>query len=229
MDKKNNSGGFSLLTIDMLENHKKLPYTYKEILQQKYPQFWGGANESVRILKEVQKFVLESLPDIRKIKSCSFEQLKEHKEIQLFFLNYLNLRSIYGLAYKIWNLIDSQCRNLAKAANAADKEGVQIAQEALISEMSFVETLMKSFNLFADLENGFYKLGELVNDAPFKIDFLVLAEGSWMYSDIMGIVNNQGVVNEDLWNSSVKDNDPTETNVIGLMESPEDEKTVRMY
>ena len=179
--------------------------------------------------------------DYQKIKAHSFEQVKEQKNLQRVFVDYLKWLSVYGLAYEIANQIDNLCRDWAKAEKSNDEDRIESAKRALTEEMSFVVKITESLDLINDIATGFSKLEDIINAAPFKIDFLVLIEGRWWYSDLRWIIKNSGFLNEAsvaaahlpnveaLWDSFVKNSDPTGSNINGLMEKPEDEELVRIY
>ena len=85
----NHSEGFSILTIDMLKNpNKRPPYTKREILQKEFPDFWGGAIELVRILRELQNLLVELLPEYKQVLPHALEKL-EDKNYQNICLNYI--------------------------------------------------------------------------------------------------------------------------------------------
>ena len=213
-------------------NNGKNPYTLREIVEIDYPEFWGGASESVRVAGELQKLAIELLPVYKKPLSVDLEQLKTHEELQSFFVNYLKARTIYGLAYKISEIVDSECRNLAVADNCQDSDSIDNAEGELIDIMTLVESLSGTIEFFFDDKTGLSKLEEMLDtfridtDKP-KFDFLVLP--NWSYRDIMSSINNRGLLHEDLWNSVLNDIAPKEGSIVALMERPEDNEMVRIY
>ena len=78
-----------------------------------------------------------------------------------------------------------------------------------------------------DDEDGFTTLEGIIDAYNAQLDFSVMR--NWSYRDITGAIKKYSVLCEDLWESTVKDMVPQETNIAGLMERPEDNKTVRMY
>ena len=101
-------------------------------------------------------------------------------------MNYLKARSIYGLAYKISEIVDSECRNLAVADNCQDSDSIDNAEGELIDIMTLVESLSGTIESFFDDKTGLSKLEEMLDtfridtDKP-KFDFLVLP--NWSYRD----------------------------------------------
>ena len=216
-------------------NNGKKPYTLREIVEIDYPEFWGGASESVRVAGELQKLAIELLPVYKKPLSVDLEQLKAQEELQSFFVNYLKARSIYGLAYKISEIVDSECRNLAMADNCQDSDSIDNAEGELIDIMTLVESLSESIEAIFDDKTGFSKLEELIDtynsnrvdtNRP-NFDFPVLPQ--WSYQDIMYSIKNRGLLHEDLWNSVLNDIAPKEGIIVALMERPEDNEMVRIY
>lgn len=213
-------------------NNGKNPYTLREIVEIDYPEFWGGASETVRVVGELQNLAIEILPVFKKPLSVDLEQLKAQEELQSFFVNYLKARTIYGLAYKISEIVDSECRNLAVADNCQDSDSIDNAEGELIDIMTLVESLSGTIESFFDDKTGLSKLEEMLDtfridtDKP-KFDFLVLP--NWSYRDIMGSINNRGLLHEDLWNSVLNDVAPKEGSIVALMERPEDNEMVRIY
>ncbi len=225
MDKDNKSFGF--LTTDRLESAKKPAYTLREIAAQEYPEFWNAANECVRIAKEFQNMSLEMLPLYAKHLPASFEELQNNEPSQGILLSYLKIRSIYGLAYRIWQIVDGQCRKLAKAGNENDQGSVENAKKELCDVMSMFENLSNSMDIVNDEENGFSRLEQLINDYRPRLDFPVLS--NWSYRDITGTIESQGLQYEGLWQAVKDDNVPSEPNITGLMEKDEDNEMVRVY
>ena len=109
----NNSKGFSILTTDMLNDQKRIPYTKREILQQEYPSFWGRANELVRVLRELQNLLVELMPVYRSGLPRLSAQL-ENIKIQSFFLSYIKCRILYAFTETIWKKTEQLCANLLK-------------------------------------------------------------------------------------------------------------------
>lgn len=102
-----------------------------------------------------------------------------------------------------------------------------MAKSELIDCFSLVERLSESLDSVGDDQNGFNTLEGIIDAYNAQLDFRVMK--NWSYRDITSTIKNHGVLYEDLWETTVKDIVPQETNIAGLMESPEDNKTVRMY
>ena len=170
---------------------------------------------------------IELLPIFKDSLSVDFEILKTKGKLQSFFVNYLKARSIYGLAYKISEIVDNECRNLAVADNCQDSDNIDNAKGELIDIMTLVESLAESIESFFNDETDFSKLEEMIGAYRPSFDFSVLPNMS--YRDITGTINNHGLMHEDLWNSFLNDIAPKESNIVALMERPEDNEMVRIY
>ena len=217
-----------MITVD----GKRCPYTLKEIVELDYPDFWGGAKECIRIAKELQNMVLKLLPDYRRLLPRSFEQLKEHKSVQTTMLNYIKLRSTFGLAYAVWETIDKNCRKLAQARLDAEQDQIEDAMERLVEVMSLVDSITKSFDYISDEENGYDRLLDMiVANCPHLYFYVLRVAGkdTWEYQNVVGTIQSVGFGNEDLFNSVIADEVPKESNIGGLMEKPEDDKMVIVY
>lgn len=221
-----------MMTINNLGNGKRLPYTLKEIVELDYPDFWGGAKECIRIAKELQNMVLELLPVYRCRLPISLTHLKEQKQKQTAFLNYIKLRSIFGLAYAIWKLTDGNCRKLAQARLDADQDKIEDAMDRLVDVMSLVNYITKSFEQVSDEEKGYDRLHDLIDSYDPHMYFYVLrvaGKDTWEYRNIWGTIQSVGFGHEELFNSVIADEAPKKPNVGGLMENPEDDKMVIVY
>ncbi len=211
---------------------KRRPYTLKEIVELDYPEFWGGAKEGIRVVKELQNMMLGMLPISRRHLPSTFDQLKAHKQAQIALLNYLKMRSIYGLAYAIWELLDTNCRKLAQARLEVEQDQIEDAMGRLVDVMSLVDSITKSFDFVKDQENGFYMLKDMIDTRCPGMDFFVkrgTANSTWSYRDIVGTIQGLGFSDENICNSLLFDDDPKEPNIGGLMERPEDDKMVVVY
>ena len=219
-------------SIMLIMDGKRRPYTLKEIVELDYPDFWGGANECVRVAKELQNMMLEMLPVCKKYLPGNFDQLKEKRQTHPFLLDYIKLRSTYGLACALWELTDSNCRKLAQAKLDVDQDKIKEAQQRLIDVMSFFDSITKSLDYVSDAEKGFDRLKDMIDAHLPGMDFFVMKGvrgGTWSYRDIVGTICSKGLLDESLCNSVIADEVPTESNIPGLMEREEDNEMVIMY
>ena len=127
---------------------KRKPYTLKETVEIEFPELWGAANESIRIAKELQNLSMELLTLYKNNLPSDFDQLKTNESYQIMFLNYLKMRSFYGLAYEIWVIVDDRCRILAQSKNSADYNNVAVAKSELIDCFSLVDRLTNRWTLW---------------------------------------------------------------------------------
>lgn len=214
----NHSEGFSFLTTDMLKNPNKRPaYTKREILQKEYPDFWGGANELVRILRELQNLLVELLPKYKQVLPKTFEKL-EDKNYQNICLNYIKYRILYAFAEEVWKETEQQCSNIAMHPNANNS-----AKDALIHSFEVFNNY-SLIDIVDDEEKGFDLMREMINTYEPHIDFNVLC--GWRYSDIIGIIQSKGLSDKQLWQDMLEDPDPKEASIGELLD---DDKMIRIY
>ena len=78
---------------------------------------------------------------------------------------------------------------------------------------------------------GFEKLKQALGRTDFHVMAGRTSEGlctTWSFGDIVGTLENCGFP-DNLWAAALNSAVPTEPDIAGLMESDEDNKTVRMY
>lgn len=204
----------------LVDNIGKLPYTYKEIVQKEYPDFWNAASECGHVLEEWQNLIVKLLPIHKEQLPKSFDEL-ENKESQTIMLNYLKLRSIYSLAEMLWEQINKLCHELAVENNEGKRRDVENTKIKLIATFEKIDSI-PIIEIVEDFIKGFDKLHQEISN----FDFVVLP---MRYSDICGIVYNKGIQEESLWESALNSQDPTEPDITDFMETPDDNKLIRMY
>ena len=217
---------FGFLTIDKLGNVKKRPYTYKEIVEIDYADVWKVSVEYLNMLNGWQDLLVKkALPPMKDIVSSATEN-RGSKNAQQALLNYLKLRSIYGFAHYIWGNVNYWCHELGVSANEHNQGDINRAQAELIR---LFETLGKVLDDISDSvgdnTTGFQKLEKVISCFGSTTDFQVLRQ--WSFRNIVNSIKND--IPENLWESALNDDIPTEPNVGGLMESEEDNKCIRMY
>lgn len=211
----------------LIKNDTKIgPYTYKEIVENNYPDFWNASAECIKQVNIWQQMIVELLDSWKKlIQFHSNERNSENAQITL--LNYLKLRSIYGFAYYIWKEVNRLCHELGVSDNNNNQDDINQAEAALIS---LFETFNKIdiFEITQDDTTGLDKLEQTVAGFGTRTDFSVLDK--WSFLDIIGIIKKGSIcLDENLWESALNDTIPTTPNVGGLMESAGDNKMVRIY
>ena len=204
-------------------------YTLKEILQTELPDLWNGADKSIRILKEWQEMVVKQLPKFKKKLPDDFEMLKRNTS-QISLLNYITLRSIYGMSEKLWELIDYLCHQIAENHNRGDKDKV----DDLKLQLDEIQKRMKDI-LIADFVKdnscGFFRLYKTIDSFNPRLDFSVFKtrKGIGSYYDITENIRVHGLQYESLGKDAFESQDPTASSITGLMEKPEDNEMVRVY
>jgi len=213
----NNSKGFSILTTDMLNDQKRIPYTKREILQQEYPSFWGRANELVRLLRELQNLLVELMPVYRSGLPRLSAQL-ENIKIQSFFLSYIKCRILYAFTETIWKKTEQLCANLLKPDYNAS------AQSALNHTFAIFHEYFL-FDVVRDEENGYTLMKEMIKKYECNLDFNVFLPG-WRYTDIVKMIEYKGLQDEQFLKDVLDNQDPREANIGELLD---DDKMDRIY
>lgn len=211
----------------LIKNDTKIgPYTYKEIVENNYPDFWNASAECIKQVNIWQQMIVELLDSWKKlIQFHSNERNSENAQITL--LNYLKLRSIYGFAYYIWKEVNRLCHELGVSDNNNNQDDINQAEAALIS---LFETFNKIdiFEITQDDTTGLDKLEQTVAGFGTRTNFSVLDK--WWFIDIIRTIKKGSIcLDENLWESALNDTIPTIPNVGGLMESAGDNKMVRIY
>jgi hypothetical protein len=216
-----------MLTIDDLGKRK--PYTYKEIVELDYPDYWKAVNDSVLRADAIQEMMGKALPIFQDHLPVDNEKWGLEKAKNLL-LNYLKLRTLYGFGHYIWEKANHLCYELAKSSNDGDYIGVEKAKtdlRALFETINKVDVL----DIVQDQETGFEKLKQALRDTYIHVMRGLDSEGqyaNWSFRDIVGTLDECGFT-DNLWTAALNSAVPTEPDIAGLMESDEDNKTVRMY
>ena len=207
-----------MLTINDLD--KRLPYTYKEIVEIDYPEIWDLAQRCLQIAEAWQEMTVELMPLFKK---------------RSMLLNYLKMRSLYSFAHYIGKQVNRLCHELASCDNEQDQDGVDNAKIAL-ADLFEAFGKVDALDIAQDNTEGFRKLEQAVEGFGERTDFHVMdcysKEGrhsTWSFLDIAGTLKNGESSYDSLWEAVNNSPDPTKPDIDGLMESEEDKKLVRMY
>lgn len=239
-----------MLTINDLGKRK--PYTYKEIVEIDFSDYWKAANDSVLRADAIQKMMGKVLPIFHDHLPADTEKWGSEKTKNLL-VNYLKLRTLYGFGHYIWEKANRLCHELAKSSNDGDYDGVEKAKTDL---KALFETINKVdvADIVQDQETGFEKLKQALGDTYIHVMVGRTNDGgfsTWSFGDIVGTLENCEDASiaidpmplptiprrddmaiesyNNLWTAALHDIIPTEPDIAGLMESDEDNKTVRMY
>ena len=204
---------------------KRLPYTYKEIVESCHPEFWNAATECINRVNGWQQMIVELLPKWKTI-IHNYSKQRNSENAQIALLNYLKLRSIYGFAHLIWKQVNHTCHDLGVSSNNSDQDDIDQAQTKLISLFESFENV-DVFDISQDETAGFEKLEQAVAGFGTRTDFQVMY--SLWFLDIVGTIKNGNPWPDHFWELVLNDSIPTAPNVGGLMESEEDNKIVRIY
>lgn len=188
---------------------KKTPYTYKEIIEIEYPDVWELARGCLTILENWQNMLVELLPLNKRL-----------------IPDYLKLRSIFGLSHFIWDKVNLYCHELAYCANNQNQTGIGEAQEKLYGIFDAFAKI-DIFDIIEDKKTGFKKLEQVVGGFGDGTDFPVF--DCWSFLDIVGTVRNNGWGDVGLCTAANHDTIPSGKDLIGFMESDEDNRMIRIY
>jgi hypothetical protein len=204
-------------------NTKIPPHTLKEIMEVDQQDLWLQATESVKKLTEVQKRVVELLPEYRKQLPSNFEGLDD-SNAQSALKNHIRLRSLYALTEMIWEKIEEECKVLANCSGHNDSEE-RDAQEVLQTTLTAVEEFPFD-SIIDDNVTGLHRINDELK-AKFKerLDFGVY-NSTCMFSDIIGSINSFGLQVEWIWKSALDSQDPNSSNLKDLLD---DDTMVRVY
>lgn len=211
-----------------------LPRTYKEIVKYYHSEIWNPAKECISELEKWQKLLIELMPSVKTILPTDAGERTSEKA-QIVLLNYLKLRSLYGLAHEIGEQVNQWCHELGVSGNVQDEEDINKAK-AFLTDLFEAFGKVDAVDIAHDNLNGFQKLEQAVDSFVAFHDFLVMRSyhdgvqwGNWTFHDITGNIGVYGLQSDALWESVLHDTVPTDPNVSGLMESEEDNKVVRLY
>lgn len=211
-----------------------LPRTYKEIVKYYHSEIWNPAKECISELEKWQKLLIELMPSVKTILPTDAGERTSEKA-QIVLLNYLKLRSLYGLAHEIGEQVNHWCHELGVSGNVQDEEDINKAK-AVLTDLFEAFGKVDAVDIAHDNLNGFQKLEQAVDSFVAFHDFLVMRSyhdgvqwGNWTFHDITGNIGVYGLQSDALWESVLHDTVPTDLNVSGLMESEEDNKVVRLY
>ena len=208
---------------------KSGPYTLKEIFQTELRDLWNEADRCIGVLKGWQEMAMKRLPKFKKKLPDNFEKLQRSTS-QISLLNYIKLRSIYGMSEKLWEIIDDLCHQIAVSHNRADKDNVDNLKPQLEKILERIDDI-PVVDLVKDNSCGFFRLYQTIETFNPRLDFSVFKtrQGIWSYYDISGTIHGHGLQYESLVKDAFESQDPTASSITGLMEKPEDNKMVRVY
>lgn len=199
----------------------KVSYTLKEIMENEQSELWNKALVCVKVLSEVQKHIVDILPDCRKQLPTHFADLQDEKA-QSVLMNHIRLRSLYAFSDYIFKMIEKQCKDLAECSGHADSEEADAA--AVLQTTLTIVSEIPFDSLINDTVTGLLRINEIKDRLHGGLDFIVYSN-LW-FRDIIGTIDNHGLTDESLWLSVVESQDPVCSNIKELLD---DDKMVRIY
>lgn len=215
----------------MLNISFKGPYTRRGFMEYYGEELWKRATECVKKLSEVQKRVVELLPECRKQLPTQYADLQDEKA-QRVLLNHIHLRSLYAFSNSIYRLLDNQCKDLANCiaqrggdADTEAEEEYEVLETTLdtLSKISF-DSLIKDSSI-----TGLENINKITEDLHGGEVFYVYSNGNWEFHDTLNTVRdivNKGIVSEQLWSDAIKSQDPASSDIKELLN---DDELLRIY
>ena len=213
----------------MLNISFKGPYTRRGFMEYYGEELWEEATECVKKLSEVQKRVVELLPECRKQLPTQYADLQDEKA-QRVLLNHIHLRSLYAFSNSIYRLLDNQCKDLANCiAQRGERQAAEEEYEVLettldtLSKISF-DSLIKDTSI-----TGLENINKITEDLHGGEVFYVYSNGNWEFHDTLNTVRNivnKGIVSEQLWSDAIKSQDPASSDIKELLN---DDELLRIY
>ena len=203
-------------------NPKKLDgsHTRREIMEYYEEELWEEAVKCVKRLSEVQKRVVNLLPECMKQLPTQHADLQD-ETAQRVLLNHIRLRSLYAFSNYIYKMIEEQCKELADCS-ANGGYGQSKAEEVLQTTLNTVVEIPFD-NLINDTVTGLLRINEMKERLRERLDFMVysMEHSHWSFRDIIGTIVNHGLTYKQLWSSAIESQDPTGSNIKGLLDDDE--------
>jgi hypothetical protein len=199
----------------------KVSYTLKDIMENEHSELWNKALACVKVLSEVQKHIVDLLPDCRKQLPTHFADLQDEKA-QSVLMKHIRFCSLYAFSECIFKMIEKECKDLAECSSCS---GSEEAGAAAVLRTTLTKVSEIPFDsLMNDIVTGLLMINEIKDRLHEGLDFIVYS--NWSFRDIVGTIDNHGLIDESLWVSVVESQDPICSNLKELLD---DDKMVRIY
>ena len=215
-----------------ISRDKKPTYTYKEILEDRYPELFEQAEEQRNCLAELQSKVIALLPNVKIIiPNRRYLQVGIHSvEAQTCAQEKIVLHSLYNFADKAYIQIKNMCEVLAEAINSNNCIAEEDAHVNLEDALDKLTVLYHQFG-GALLENlgvvGLLRLQRIADYMGTKYNLYDWsAVGSWTFRDVVGTVTGHGYFGSDLLFAALAEPIPT---AVTIGEVAENSTMLRIY
>ena len=199
----------------------KVSYTPKDNMENEHSELWNKALACVKVLSEVQKHIVDLLPDCRKQLPTHFADLQDEKA-QSVLMKHIRFRSLYAFSECIFKMIEKECKDLAECSSCS---GSEKADAAAVLQTTLTKVSEIPFDsLMNDTVTGLLMINEIKDRLHEGLDFIVYS--NWSFRDIVDTIDNHGLIYESLWVSVVESQDPVCSNIKELLD---DDKMVRIY
>ena len=199
----------------------KVSYTPKGNMENEHSELWNKALACVKVLSEVQKHIVDLLPDCRKQLPTHFADLQDEKA-QSVLMKHIRFRSLYAFSECIFKMIEKECKDLAECSSCSGSEKADAA--AVLQKTLTIVSEIPFDSLINDTVTGLLRINEIKDRLHGGLDFIVYS--NWSFRDIVGTIDNHGLTDESLWLSVVESQDPVCSNIKELLD---DDKMVRIY
>jgi hypothetical protein len=194
-------------------------YTLREIFEDENPELWDKVQALSKRLADLQEMVIPVLP-LRQQQLPKDAGLLNEVDAQIAFQSYILARSQYAFADESNKLLDSQCTSYVKALNAHDTYDEEDALADLKKTIDVLDAAPLEA-LLDDRVSGLHRLSAVTYKFKSRMDFCVFNVGSWMFSDIMGLIIYYGLRDANMLHDAINDIPPTSVSVTELLDDDE--------
>ena len=207
------------------------PDTPRGIMDEYFPELLEQSEQCFKKMEELQKKVVLLLSNSqRQIPDPTSETANnlQKMQVQQNLMEYIYLKSLYGFANKLCEIIDCQCRSLAEAKNKEVQEDIDKSKESLENALAIASTVkidepIKGMLCLDDV------IESQIKERKVQVDFAVLKtrerNGSCTFRDITGTIKSKGIT-QSLWADVKNDDIPIDSNIRPLLD---DNEMLRIY
>lgn len=206
------------MALQLTKNYRP-SYTLREIFEDENPELWDKVQALSKRLADLQEMVIPVLP-LRQQQLPKDAGLLNEVDAQIAFQSYILARSLYAFADESNKLLDSQCTSYAKALNAHDTYDEEDALADLKKTIDVLDAAPLE-SLLDDRVSGLHRFSSLIYKFKIRMDFCVFNVGSWMFSDIMGLIIYYGLRDANMLHDAINDIPPTSVSVTELLDDDE--------
>ena len=221
-----------IMTVDDL--YRRLPYTLREILHNKYPELLEIAESGCAVMEIMQNALIELLPLSKGLLPYDTEQLHKAKA-QAAYRGYIYEYSLFKFIDAVYSTLHAQCTELAEALNSCELPEEKNALDKVRDTLNALyHILPNSDDLLSLRDEGLQRLYTLKEFMGNRFDFPVISvykengtlRGTWSFLDIMGTIDKEAASHKDLLTDLHHAPIPSSPTIGKVVD---DEKMVRIY